>query len=228
MIKLFAFLLVCIFLVGCAKVLVKPKQSATEAKPKLFEPVVILNLEPQDTKVKTLYEVFSWGREALAEYFYYAEIEKSALKPDGTGDLSKSAYFAEVTVSFESDVMDVAKSDLHTISLSELDAFSLDQKIGGITMGNANPLQVISLLNSPEYFSAISIEKNGFQTFNTNGFSKSVYFRSIKVEQDRVTEIKVWSKSNETNIGWLHSRFINLVNSYKNIPMNRFLGAIRE
>jgi len=136
MIKSVTVLLIFLFLIGSAKAFGQPKQSALEEKSKVFEPVVILNLKPQDTNVKTLYDVFSWGRDALAEYFYYAEIEKSALKPDGTGDLSKSEYFAEVTVSFESDVISAAKSDLHTISLSEVDTFSLNQKIGEIIMEN--------------------------------------------------------------------------------------------
>ncbi|BBM02422.1 hypothetical protein [Microbulbifer sp. GL-2] len=74
--------------------------------------VELHSIEPESKNVKTLCEVFSWGREALGEYLYHAEIDSRGVIEDGTGDLNKAEYFASVEVSFETDVFDVAQSTI--------------------------------------------------------------------------------------------------------------------
>lgn len=73
---------------------------------------VIYAIEPDSTAVKTLYQVFSWGREAMAEYLYYGEIDSAALQDDGTGNLDGTRFYAEVSVSFEADALKAEQQNL--------------------------------------------------------------------------------------------------------------------
>ncbi len=228
MIKLLAIVVGVLFLLGCANTYIKSKRSSAEEKTAKFEAIVVHRVEHNSKDVKVLGDVFSWGREALGEYFFFAEIEKSALKPDGTGDLSLAEYFAEVTVSFESDTLNVANSELQSFSSGNYEPFDVNFQVGGVTLGDMNPAQLHSFLKVPEYVSIISTNDSKFSTFNADGFFKNVYFRSVAIDQGRVTEIKVWSKSKDTDVNWLYSRFNELIVEYQDIPMNKFNGAIRQ
>lgn len=70
-----------------------------------MEIVELFSVSANSLAVKTLYEVFSWGREATAEYLYHGEIDVKAVKTDGTGNLAVAEYYASVEVSFEPDVI---------------------------------------------------------------------------------------------------------------------------
>ncbi len=225
MIKFLLIFVGLLFLFGCANTYMKSKRVEQPTK---FEAAVVHSIEPDSKEVRILEDVFSWGREAIGEYFYFAEIESSALKSDGTGDLSKADYFAEVTVSFESDVLKVAKADLQTLLSGEYDSFDSNFKVGGVALGDMSPVQLHTFLKAPEYVSVISTGNDEFKTFNADGFFNTVFFRAILIEHDRVREIKVWSKSKHTDVNWLYAKFTTLVSKYQSIPINRFTGSKRQ
>lgn len=228
MIKILILVITGLLLAACVNSYMKSKKTEASDKSTDLDIVVIHEISPTEKNVKTLDQVFSWGREAMGEYFYYGETEQSAIKSDGTGDLSKAEYFAEVTVSFEPDVTNVAKSEARTFTSSSYARFDIAAQVGESKLGDLNPNQLSSRLKTPDYVSVISAENNRFQTFHSDGFFKTVYFRDVSIEQNRVREIKVWSKSENTNIAWLHSRFIDLVGKYETIPMNEYTGAVRQ
>jgi len=185
-----------------------------------MEIVKLLSVPPESKEVKTLYEVFSWGREALAEYLFFAEIDSSGLKEDGSGDLLKAKYWADVEVSFESDTLAVAKD---TILCSS--SYPLMPNIESI--GIVSPHELFqSQLGAGDFL--ISSGSDYCYIMRAVSWSKTVLFIKVSVENDRTTTIQVASTGSKIKLKYMHERANELIELYKSIPMHLFSGAIRE
>ena len=185
-----------------------------------MQAVELHSIEPESKNVKTLYEIFSWGREALGEYLYHAEIDSKGVKEDGTGDLNKAEYNASVEVSFETDVLDVAKNII-TQSRRLQTMPSID------VIGKINPSELFqNNLGAEEFF--INGGSNHCFILRAVSCSKTVVFVRYSVEDGRTTEIQVTGKGTEIKLSELYDTAIKLIEKYKQIPVNKFSGAIRE
>lgn len=182
--------------------------------------IELYSVEPDSKDVKTLYEVFSWGREALGEYLYHGEIDSRGVKEDGTGNLNEAEYYASVEVSFETDVLDVAKNAIaHSPLLPTIP--SID------AIGQTTPNELFqNNLGSEEFF--IHGGSNHCFIMRAVSWSKLVVFVKLVVEDNRTTEIRVVGKGTEIKISDLYKTAKRLIDRYKSIPANQFSGAIRE
>ncbi len=185
-----------------------------------METIEVHSVPPESQDVKTLYEVFSWGREALGEYIYFAEVDRAGLREDRTGDLTKASYYADVEVSFEDDTLNVAKDTILRSSyypkLPSIDA------IGAIT-----PQELFEGTLREEEFLINNGADHCF-IMRTVSSSNFVLFIKLSLEGDRTTTIQVANKGNNLKIKDIYERAVQLMELYESIPMNRFSGAIRE
>ncbi len=181
---------------------------------------VLHAIPPGSRDVKVLYDVFSWGREALAEYLYFGEIDAKAVKDDGTGDLSRADYHASVEVSFEEDTLDVARDDLASCS-----SFAGPPAIDALR--NTTPETFFEGIDS-DYTYRIGCHDNACSLMVVVHWTRSVIFRTWSIMEDRVTEITVTGKGNQITIGEMYKRFSELNEKYRSIPYRKFTGAIRE
>ena len=185
-----------------------------------MEIIELHSVPPESIDVKTLYEVFSWGREALGEYIYFAEVDRDGLKEDKTGDLTKAAYYADVEVSFEGDTLSVTKDTIfrssHYLKLPSIDSIGL-----------ATPHELFQKPFGGEEFLINSGADHCF-IMRAVSWSKTVVFIKLLIEGDRTTTIQVASEGNKLKIKDMYERAEQLIETYSSIPMNRFSGAIRE
>ncbi|PWQ92542.1 hypothetical protein [Leucothrix pacifica] len=190
---------------------------------------ILHEISPDSADVKTLYEVFSWGREASAEYLYYGEIDSSAVKQDGTGDLTKAAFHAEVSVSFEEDAISVETANLKDYRHHGFKSprFSIDNEIGD-NFPNLTPAELIPTSTTDEYRNLISISDKDYSHFMIVGVFQMVYFRYVRIDDSRITTISVIAGDEFATMEWLFQHFNDLVERYQDLPMQRFSGAIRE
>lgn len=193
------------------------------------ETTVLFRADRNSLEVRTLYNVFSWGREALGEYLFYGEIDSRAVKTDNTGDLSKAGFHAEVSVNFESDVLSTAHAECghYLENAARYGKFSLFSSIGGRQLADMNPEEICACISSDSAL-IVSATANGYRTFNANPRLGIVQFTSTRIDSERVTTIRVAAKDHSYVAGWLWSRFITLCQEYADLPMARFHGAIRE
>ena len=191
---------------------------------------VIHETSPDNPTTKILPEVFSWGRESLAEYFYYAEIDQHALQNDQTGDLTQSQYFAEVTVSFESDAINAEITNLHNYRRNgfRTPRFSLENELGYDTFSTLTPSEIAIPAHTDHYHNLLSISDTDYSLFEINGHSHSVSFTYIKIEASRVISIHLMARERFVSMQWLHQRFQALKETYHELPMQIFTGAPRE
>gem|GEM_PF-5288791 len=168
------------------------------------------------------------GERSHGEYLYYGEIDSRAVKEDGTGDLSIAEIFLQVDVSFERDVIGVANSNLNNYRSGKYERFLIDQKISEKPISEFKPKDLSSLVESSDFVSVLDVGESSFSTLNIYGDIGIVFFEYNKILESRVTEITVWSKGAEINIGWMHQRFLTLVEEYHQIPMSKFTGAPRD
>lgn len=182
---------------------------------------ILHSIEPNSPDVKTLYEVFSWGREAMAEYLYYGEIDHLAVNEDGTGDLSKAAFHAEVSVSFEQDVIDAETQNLKNYRRHGFKSprFSIENERGR---------DVSQTTNTQDYESLIDLSDQHYSQFRVVGFAQNICFRYTRIEPNRVISIVVVANEAFATIEWMYQHFNDLVERYRILPMQEFSGAIRE
>lgn len=187
-----------------------------------FKVVVLQDVPPESTTAKTLYEVFGWGREAQGEYLYYGAIDDRALMPDGTGDLTKAAYHASVEVSFEAENVDDAsyyleiygdgKSLFKLDSLTGLSAAQVSERLG----------------HEQEDGLMFAIDNDSYAMIFVETWRPTATLRYTRLAGERVTEINVTGHGDEVPFDWMLRRFDELVEHYRDIPMNCFSGAIKE
>lgn len=191
---------------------------------------VIHAIEPKATTVKTLYEVFSWGREASAEYLYYGEIDSDALQEDGTGNLSGARFYAEVSVSFEADALQAERENLQNYRRAgvKMPRFSLDNEMGYEDFSSLVPADFVD--NSPRsgYASLLSISDTDYSLFQINELAGNASFSSIRIEAERVTTIHLQASEQFATVDWMYHHFLELMDKYQQLPMHRYTGAIRE
>jgi len=180
-----------------------------------------LTTTPASKDVKYLYDVFSWGREALAEYIFHGEIDSRAMKEDGTGDLAQADYSASVEVSFEIDTLDVARS---TISSSKLMPLFPSLEV----FSDKTPEAFFDTVNAPD--GSYLVDCDGTHCFIAIvvNFSKTVVFKNVSVDDHRTKEITVVGKGSEIELGEMYNKAASLAETYSDIPYNLFTGAIRE
>lgn len=198
------------------------------SKPVLMDPaipfrvVVLHDVPPESTEVKTLYEVFGWGRESRGEYLYYGEIDDRALRDDGTGDLTTAAYHGSVEVSFGEVDVDDAGYYLETYGDGK-SLFSLDSVAG------LSATQVCERLGDDQDADLIfAVDDDSFAIIFVETWRPTVTLRHSRLDGERVTEINVTGHGDEVSFEWMLRRFDELVDRYREIPMNRFTGAIEE
>ena len=208
---------------------------ADEGIAALYDPrnpqtTILHEIAPDSSDVKKLYDVFSWGREASAEYLYYGEIDSNAVKEDGTGDLTKAAFHAEVSVSFEEDAINVEKASLKDYRHHGFKSprFSIDNEINGDSFPDLTPADLCPESINNEYRNLISISDKDYSHFMIVGVTQTVYFRYISIESGRVTTISVAANDQFATMAWLFEHFNDLVERYQELPMQQFTGAIRE
>lgn len=191
---------------------------------------IIHQVPPESSDVKKLYEVFSWGREAMAEYLYYGEIDSSAVKEDGTGDLSKAEFHAEVSVSFEEDAINAEAANLRNYRRNGFKSprFSIDNELGDESFCDLTPADISSGSNTADYENLIAISDQDYSQFLVVGPAHNICFRYTRVEPDRITSISVVAKGEFATMDWLYEHFNDLVERYQTLPKQRFEGAIRE
>lgn len=191
--------------------------------------VVLLRVAPADLGVKTLYEVFSWGQEAHGEYLYYGEIDSAAVKPDGTGDLTKASVYAEVSVSFESDTLSAVIGDLRTyVKVAEKQrGFSFGAWLNQEGRQSMSPAETcLHLRHVPELL--IDVSQRSWRRLMINAPLSTVVFSAAMINESRVTEIVVGGQRQGASLRWLWDKFNGLCDTYNNIPAVRFHGARRE
>lgn len=191
---------------------------------------ILLEIEPDSSAVKPMQEVFSWGREAMAEYFYYGEIDSSAVKDDETGDLTNASFYAEVTVSFEEDAISVETTKLrhyrhHGFKTAR---FSIDKEMGYDNFASLKPADISPSDNTDDYENLITISDQDYSQFMVVGFAHNVCFHYVRIEAGRVTNISIVASDEFATMEWLFGRFNDLVARYKDLPMQKFTGAIRQ
>ncbi len=187
-----------------------------------MEIVVLYEVPPDSEQVRTLYEVFSWGREAMGEYLFYGEIDKKAVKADGTGDLTLADYSASVEVSFEEDFLAYAKSEIEEL------APQLPIVPGPPERVMLTPSEISS---SSMWKGLWVIERSDRQAiflYNDDQFSDAVILRLYSILDNRVTEISVSAHGGGITVSEMWHRFSKLLSRYNEIPMRHFAGAIRE
>lgn len=191
------------------------------------ETVVIHCIDPTDTQVRTMYEVFSWGIESFGEYLFYGEINSEAVKPDGTGDLTLATYWAQVSVSFETDTLSVATVTInHMLAQHEKwNKFGVDSQINGSPVSEMTPKEITLLIPNGGEF-PIDVDNTSQRQFMI--FGDKVRFSKMIVDGARTTEIIVIASGSAMTIKTLWVRFVGLCNIYSAIPMVRFTGAVRE
>ena len=186
-----------------------------------MEIVELFSVPANSLAVKTLYEVFSWGREATAEYLYHGEIDINAVKTDGTGDLTIADYYASVEVSFESDVIDVNNTSI-------IESACWEHAPPFETIENLTPAEMVKLHASAR--TPLLIESNNTSCFSLGilNFNNACILSRIMVNDGRDKEIRVFGKGSRISIGAMLTRANWLSEYYKNIPLHKFTGAIRE
>jgi hypothetical protein len=187
----------------------------------VLETVVLHSIEPESKEVKTLYDVFSWGQEATAEYLFFGEIDKQSLKPDGTGDVSQCQIRASVDVSFESDVLEVAKNQ---IQMSTQNSLAPDLE----SLSGESPDSIIQIFNDNDMDLLIDSGNDFCSLLCINTHGRNVWLKYVAILEDRVTNILVMGAGHEKSAEWLVAKYLLLVSKYKDIPYSKFSGAIRE
>ncbi len=182
--------------------------------------VELLSVDPESKEVKVLYDVFSWGREALGEYIYFAEIDSKGYKDDGTGDLTKAEYHASVEVCFEDDVLEVAQNNIAKAS-----ALPIQPSINAI--GNISPHELFQHHLGAEEFYIDSGSNHCFSMRLISSF-QTVSFIKAETLENRTTTIRVSGKGTDISIGQMYETATRLINRYKAIPYNQFSGATRD
>lgn len=179
------------------------------------------SVPPESLDVRTLYEVFGWGREAMAEYLYHGEINAEAIRPDGTGDLSVADYAASVEVSFEPDVIEVNRQKID--DASTLDPSTSLEGLGGLTVQEAS-----KLFEQTHCDVLIGSGKNSLYSLRADAMSGSCILSAIEACAERSQEVRVFGAGSRVTLDTLLARAEALQLRYGSIPMNRFSGAVRE
>jgi hypothetical protein len=220
---LIILLIIAISFFGYTAAVKKPSSQNDLAK--ALPTKILLQLAPESTAVKTLYDVFSWGQEAKGEYLFYGEIDRPAVKQDGTGDLSLASFAAQVSVSFESDLRAVVQEDIqHYISTNNQSKHSFENFLNEFDRGNFTPAQTCLFLNSVHEI-VIDVSKNSYRRLMADNNSPFVVLYAALIERDRITEITLRSSNQQTNLKWLWEKFDSLCREYAEIPYVRFEGA---
>lgn len=191
---------------------------------------VIHAIEPSSTDVKTLYQVFSWGREAMAEYLYYGEIDSAYLQEDGTGNLDGTRFYAEVSVSFEADALQAEQENLQNYRRAgvKMPRFSLDTELGYADFSNLVPSDFVSSSPRPGYASLLAISDVDYSVFEINEMAGNASFRYVRIEPERVTTIYLQAGEQFATVDWMYNHFHELVEKYQSLPMHTYTGATRE
>ncbi len=189
--------------------------------------VVIHCIEPTDTGVKTMHEVFSWGLDAFGEYLFYGEIDSPAVRLDGTGDITQATYWAQVSVSFETDALAAATGTINQMLTcpERWSKFGIGSQIGGQPVSEMTPQTIASLIpNGGDYL--IDVGSTFERQFMV--FGDKVRLSKLIVDDDRTTEIVLVASGSALTIKSLWVRFVGLCSIYSTIPMVRFSGAVRS
>ncbi|MDR7192421.1 hypothetical protein [Luteimonas terrae] len=181
----------------------------------------ILSVPPESLDVRTLYEVFGWGREAMAEYLYHGEINAEALRPDGTGDLSIAEYAASVEVSFEPDVIGVNRQRIDGAS-------TLDHSLSLVELGDLTAQEASQLFGQPHGDVLLESDENSLYTLWADAASGVCVISAIQTCAERSQEVRVFGAGCGVTLGTLLARAETLRQRYRDIPMHRFSGAVRE
>lgn len=181
----------------------------------------VYSVPPESLDVRTLYEVFGWGRKAMAEYLYHGEINAEAIRPDGTGDLSVADYAASVEVSFEPDVIEVNRQKID--DASTLDPSPSLEGLGGLTVQEAS-----KLFEQTHCDVLIGSGKNSLYSLRADAMSGSCILSAIETCTERSQEVRVFGAGSRVTLDTLLARAEALQLRYGSIPMNRFSGAVRE
>jgi hypothetical protein len=191
---------------------------------------VIYAIEPDSTAVKTLYQVFSWGREAMAEYLYYGEIDSTALQDDGTGNLDGTRFYAEVSVSFEADALKAEQQNLQNYRRAgvKMPRFSLDTELGYADFSSLVPSDFVTSTPRPGYVSLLAISDVDYRVFEINEMAANAAFRYVRIEPERVITIYLQASDQFATVDWMYHHFHELVARYQHLPMHLYTGAIRE
>ena len=196
--------------------------NAQENNRSSMEIVVLYDVPPNSEQTKILYEVFSWGREATGEYLYYGEIDKEAVKSDGTGDLTLANYSGSVEVSFEEDFLAYAKFEVEDLAPQLPVVPSPPGRV---------KLTPSELSKSDMWKGQWLVERSGRHAiflYNDDPYTGTVILRLYSILDRRVKEISVSARGDDISVSEMWSRFSTLVTRYNEIPMRRFTGAIRE
>ena len=182
--------------------------------------VLLHSINADSRDAKTLYDLIGWGREAKSEYIFHSEIDEAALRTDGTGDLLKSEFYAEVHVSFEQDVFEVEKNKIEN-SHRYFVCPNIERLKG------STPNELLRHNFGSEYLYISGDSNSCFLMVVNQGFS-AVHFVFIKIFKDRVTKIESYGRGKTVTIDEIYTSATELMAKYKEIPYFRFTGAIRE
>ncbi len=182
---------------------------------------------PADTQTPAdLLDFHAWGREPMGEYFYYFAADP-ALVVDGkvNSTISKGAVL-EVSVSFESDALDVANRMITRVATGADGA--VDEQRVFLKRMLDRDLASWAEFNQKTILGALSSRDNCCSWFNYSHYgSPDLSFHFIKVDNDRVISIVAYTNCTTVIPRELYSRWEQLKTSYRNIPYSRFQGASR-
>ncbi|MDC7808341.1 hypothetical protein PQS31_16110 [Luteimonas sp BLCC-B24] len=157
----------------------------------------------------------------MAEYLYHGEINAEALRPDGTGDLSVAEYAASVEVSFEPDVIGVNRQKIDGAS-------TLDYSLSLVELGDLTAQAASKLFGQPYGDVLLESGKDSLITLWADATSGACFISAIQIRGERSQEIRVFGAGPRVTLGTLIGRAESLRQRYRDIPMHRFSGAVRE
>ena len=186
----------------------------------LMKTKILYSIDTGSRNVKHLYDLISWGREARSEYIFYSEIDEFAVKSDGTGDLTKADFYAEVHVSFEMDTLEAERQKIESSH-----RYLVSPGIESIK--DSTPIELLR-----HNFGADNLYISGdscscFQMV-VNQELGAIHFEFIKILEDRVTKIESCGIGSSVSINKIYTTAAELIKKYSDIPYFRFTGAIRE
>jgi len=187
------------------------------------------------------------SRDPYGEYFFYlGAYEASIVKSDTVSsvlasenpvenpclkglkvDDSNYIFKHEVTVGFEKDIVDYAQSIIDDERKSDYDNFQtirgpleLDSKTFGEFMNLTPHLMKVQLqIGSGDDWAAIAV-------FNKEvAEDVHIKFQFLKVVDGRAIEIITRCTSLNQNIGNIYVPWLELLEKYRDMPMNKFTGA---
>lgn len=168
------------------------------------------------------------AREPFGEYLLYVSADKAAQGADGRINANDAALLFEVAVSYETDTLAVARSEIEALATADGDSYELTR---GLIEG-LGAQQVLELFKAPQVRLPIEhgADYGSFVEFSDGWGRKQPYmtFRYFRFSDERTLEISALCRRADCTTGEVYSAWQALVERYRDMPPIRFTGAERE